>query len=116
MVCDDDDMALSSSVALLKVHGYSVIAAQSGREAIEKSAAHEGAISLLLSDITMPEMDGRQLASTLSLQRPDMKILFTSGYGDDILRAPAEAPLEFLQKPATGDMLARRVRELLDQS
>ncbi len=114
LVCDDD-MALSSAVALLKVHGYSVIAAQSGREAIEKSAAHDGTISLLLTDITMPEMDGRQLASTLALQRPDMKVLFTSGYDDGILKSPADAPLEFLQKPATGDMLARRIRELLDQ-
>jgi two-component system cell cycle sensor histidine kinase/response regulator CckA len=96
--------------------GYHVIEAMNGIEACLIATQHSGRFDLLLTDIVMPGMNGRELAARLHLIYPNLKVLFMSGYLDDVT---ANAGLEqrqtaFLQKPFTPDVLARSVRELLD--
>ncbi len=96
--------------------GYQVVEAMNGIEACLVATQHGGQFDLLLTDIVMPGMNGRELAGRLHLIYPDLKVLFMSGYLDDVT---ANAGLEqnqtaFLQKPFTPDVLARSIRELLN--
>ncbi len=118
LVCDDDEVVLDSTAFLLETQGYSVIRAAGGRMALEAAASHTGTIDLLLADVTMPEMNGWELAKKLTAERSDVKVIFMSGYAEDVLRAGgAEGEhLEFLQKPSESDTLFRRIREVLDAS
>lgn len=116
LVCDDDEIVLDSAVFLLEARGYSVIRAGSGREALEVAASHAGRIDLVLTDVTMPEMNGWELVQQLTAERPDVKVIFMSGYAEDVVEAGATAGehIEFVQKPPEGDALFRRIREVLD--
>ena len=116
LVVDDDEVVLDSAGFLLETRGYSIVRANGGREALEAAASHNGPIELLLTDVTMPEMNGWELAQKLAEQRPDTKVIFMSGYAEDVLRAGAAEGkhIEFLQKPPEGDTLFRRIREVLD--
>jgi two-component system cell cycle sensor histidine kinase/response regulator CckA len=116
LVEDEPDVRTLASEVLTE-HGYTVLQGRHGNEALEVSARHPGPIHLLLTDVVMPQLGGRELAARLRAVRPDTRVLFTSGYIDDgILRhrvSPSErTPL--LAKPYTPDALLRRVRELLD--
>ena len=93
-----------------------MLEAGNGREALLLSEAHRGKIHLLLTDVEMPKMSGRELTERIRLQRPDLRILYMSGYTDDaILRhGVREDGIPFLQKPFTTEALARKVREVLD--
>ncbi|MBW6505058.1 PAS domain S-box protein [bacterium] len=101
---------------ILSGNGYKVLEAGNGREALLLSEAHRGGIHLLLTDVMMPKMGGRELVERIRLQRPDLRILYMSGYTDDaILRhGVMENGIPFLQKPFTAEGLARKVREVLD--
>jgi CheY-like chemotaxis protein len=112
----EDESALRDLVAeLLASLGYHVIAAGSAREALRLAAGRAGRIDLLLSDVVMPGMSGRELAEALLEQRPETRLLYMSGYTDDaVLRHGVEASgALLLQKPFGGADLARRVREAL---
>ncbi len=99
---------------LLTRCGYTVIEAADVNNAIALFAAHQ-AIQLLVTDVVMPQMNGRQLAERFLAERPALKVLYMSGYTDDQVLADAAAPVSgFLQKPFTPDVLARKVREVLD--
>jgi CheY-like chemotaxis protein len=101
----------------LKGHGYEIVEASNGGEAIALSAQHEGAIHLLLTDVIMPGMNGRELAMRLDETRPSLRVLFMSGYTDDAIvhRGVLDESANFIQKPFMPDGLARRVREVLDE-
>ncbi len=116
LVCDDDGVVLNSSAFMLESRGYSVIRARSGRQALEAAASHAGSIELLLTDVTMSEMNGWQLAKELTGQRLDMKVIFTSGHAADVIKVGAAEGehIEFIEKPPMGDTLFRRIREVLD--
>lgn len=118
LVVDDDQVVLNSTAYPLESRGYSVLCAQSTRAAVEVATNHDGPIQLLVTDVSMPEMNGRELARKLTGQRPDMKVLFMSGYAADVLEAAATEgeQFEFLQKPPQGDALFRRIRKILDTS
>ncbi|MBC8871024.1 MAG: PAS domain S-box protein [Planctomycetes bacterium] len=118
LVCDDDEVVLDSAAFLLKARGYSVVRALGANEALQAVASHDGTIELLLTDVTMPDMNGWELAQKLTAQRPDMKVIFMSGYAEDVLRAGAAGGehIEFLQKPPASDTLFRRIREVLDDA
>jgi signal transduction histidine kinase/DNA-binding response OmpR family regulator len=97
-------------------HGYHVLAAANGVEAVEISNDYAGPIDLLLADVVMPLMGGPALSKHLASVRPDLKVIYVSGYADDALgdRQVIEAGAAFLQKPFTLDSLVRKVREILD--
>ena len=100
---------------LLELSGYTVLEAKDGNEALRISQEHAGAIGLLLTDIVMPGINGRALAQQLSQERPDMKILFMSGYTGQGIgeKEYLERGDSFLQKPVTRELLTRKVREAL---
>jgi len=100
----------------LEQRGYSVLQAASAEDALELLAKHSGRLDLLLTDVVMPGASGPELATRLTAERPDLHVLFVSGYPDD---SPASAGVleggtAFLQKPFTPDTLARKVRAVLD--
>jgi PAS domain S-box-containing protein len=115
-----EDAAPVRAVArqILERNGYTVLEAPSGKAAIDIATQRHGPIHLLLTDVVMPEMSGRQLADQLTAQRPEIKVLFMSGYTNDavVRHGVLEAGIAYLQKPFTPDGLARKVREVLDSS
>ena len=101
---------------ILEIQGYEVIEAGQGAEALALAAGHEGPIHLLITDVVMPEMSGRELAKRLVPLRPEMNVLYISGYTDDAIvrHGVLEAGMALLPKPFTPDALAAKVREILD--
>lgn len=100
----------------LEARGYRVLDAADGPSALRTASTHAGGIDLLVTDVVMPGMSGRELAERLAPARPMMKVLYTSGYTDDamVLQGVLTAGVAFLQKPFVPDALARKVREVLD--
>jgi PAS domain S-box-containing protein len=116
LVVEDEDGVRKLIKEILEHHGYRVIVAGQGAEALQVSRAHQGRIDLLLTDVIMPGMSGRELADQLSRELSGLKILFLSGYTDSVIVdfGVLSAGTAFLQKPFTPDVLARKVREVLD--
>jgi CheY-like chemotaxis protein len=116
LVAEDDACVRSLLCTLLAGHGYTVLQAMNGEEALEIAKRHCQAIALLLTDVVMPWMGGRELAERLSLVQPQARVLFMSGYGDEIfLRHDFRLKeVDFMQKPFTMRTLLYTVRHLLD--
>jgi two-component system cell cycle sensor histidine kinase/response regulator CckA len=113
----EDEAGLRSIVGmLLKGLGYSVLVAEHGAEALRISDEHGGPIDLLVTDVIMPGIGGRELADRLVQLRPSLKVLYLSGYTDDsvIAQGVLANEMAFLQKPFAGADLARKVREVLE--
>ena len=117
LVAEDQNEVRALAKKTLARYGYTVLEAQSGAEALTLLEQHPGPIHLLLTDVVMPRMSGRQLVERVSPLRPEMKVLFMSGYTDDAIvhHGVLEGGLPFLQKPFAPAGLARKVREVLDQ-
>jgi PAS domain S-box-containing protein len=113
LVEDEESVRVFASKALEK-QGYRVLQARHGRDALLRLAEHDGPIHLVITDIVMPEMGGGELARRLAGERPELPVLFMSGYTDDeVAQRGLGAEQGFLQKPFTSDGLARKVREVL---
>ncbi len=113
----EDEEALRKVVRrVLEDAGYTVLTAASGEEALRTASAHPGAIDLLLADVVMPRMSGKVLAQSLVAVRPDLEVLYMSGYTDDAIvhRGVLEADTNFLGKPFTATELTRKIRAVLD--
>jgi PAS domain S-box-containing protein len=114
----EDDAAVREVVAKsLTNRGYTVLRAPDGQTALEMAHGLAGRVDLLLTDIVMPGITGRELAQTLAVEHPKLRVLFMSGYTDDavVRRGVLEEGMPFLQKPFTSDALALKVREVLDR-
>lgn len=117
LVCDDEDLVLSSMSALLESVGYSVITANGAQNALAMVAAHAEEISLLLTDLTMPEMDGFELAREISRNYPDIKILCSSGYtADRVQFGRGSDDFAFIEKGVSSNATLQRIREILDDT
>lgn len=115
LVVEDLDEARTLLADSLRSLGYRVLEAANGVDALEVAAAHPETIDLVVTDIAMPKMDGRELAGRLRERRPDIKIVFTSGYPSSTLTLDAAfaSNAAFLEKPYLLDQIARLIRELL---
>jgi PAS domain S-box-containing protein len=116
LVVEDDAHVRALVEGILRRFGYRILGASGGEEALLLSRSHPGRIDLLLTDVVMPRLNGRELADQLLLERPDLLVLFMSGYTDDsILRhGMMEEGTHFIGKPFTPDRVARKVRAVLD--
>ena len=116
LVVEDQKELRELACKVLAKNGYAVLEAGGGAEAIEICERHKGPIHLLVSDVVMPQISGRDLAGRLAHSRPEMRKLFMSGYTDEaILRhGILSAGVSFLEKPFTSEALTRKVREVLD--
>jgi two-component system cell cycle sensor histidine kinase/response regulator CckA len=112
----EDDPAIRMVIRrFLELSGYTVLEAGTPRQALELAANFDRPIDLLLADVVLPEMSGRDLAERLAAQRPGLLVLYMSGYTDNAIvhQGRLERDTAFLQKPFTPDVLLRRVREVL---
>ena len=116
LLVEDEEGVRRLACGFLEQRGYRVLEARNGAEALEVSTGHTGPIDLLVTDIVMPGMRGRELAEKLSSLRPQMKILYISGYTDGTIVENGELGpgSAFLEKPFSSDALARKVREVLN--
>ena len=112
LVVEDDGQVRDVALAILRRHGYLVIAACDGDEAWQSCQAHAHPIHLLLTDLVMPGITGRELAHRLRGIRPDPKVLCMSGY--DAVEAGEDPDITYLQKPFTAIELVTAVRRVLD--
>ena len=116
LLVEDEASVRSLARRILREEGYLVLEAENAIEALKVSLMHNGPIQLLLTDLVMPELNGRELAQRLAPRRPDMRILFMSGYTDHAVLRDGDAKIgdRFLQKPFTPESLTRKVRQVLD--
>ena len=115
---EDDDSIRALGMRTLRQHGFTVVAARHAAEALQLVEDPDRHIDLLLTDIVMPGLSGRELAALLQQTRPQLKVLYTSGYTDDVvaLRDIQVNGPGFMQKPYSLEALARQVRGLLSGS
>ena len=114
LLVEDEDVVRDLARRVLERHGYTVFACAHGAEAVELSESHDGSIDLLLTDVVMPGLRGYEVASKVSATRPEIKILYMSGYAEEALGAGAAVGGALIEKPFAIDALARRVREVLE--
>jgi PAS domain S-box-containing protein len=116
LLVEDDDVVRSLTRTVLERQGYAVMEASHGIDALQLCRRYEGPLHMLLTDVVMPHMNGRQLYLELAQLRPGIKVLYMSGYTGGAIAhlGELEAEAAFLQKPFPADILARKVREVLD--
>jgi PAS domain S-box-containing protein len=116
LVVEDEEALREVTRRILSRHGYEVIAAGSGKEAIDAVERHDGPVDLLLTDVVMPQMLGKQVAEEISLLRPEVRVVFMSGYAQPVLGAQGtlEEGVILVSKPFSESDLLGRVREALD--
>jgi PAS domain S-box-containing protein len=114
----EDEQSVRELVSeYLKARGYHVLDAADGVQALEIATAHKGKIHLLITDVVMPRVSGREVAARLAPTRPDLKVLYISGYTDDSVfrHGVLEGGMAFLQKPFNLKVLATKIREILER-
>jgi two-component system cell cycle sensor histidine kinase/response regulator CckA len=118
LLVEDEPQVRELTHDILLDHGYRVLTAGDGVEALRVAQAHEGPIHLLLTDVIMPRMSGKELADRLRTSRPEVRVLFTSGYTDNAIahHGVLDEGVAFLSKPFEVEALARKVRSVLDGS
>jgi len=116
LLVEDEDQGRELTRCVLVKCGYTVLEAASGRSALSVAEGHAGRIDILVTDVVMPEMSGRQLADLLTARRQGLKVLYISGYTDDavVRHGIVETQRAFLPKPFTSTSLAKKVREVLE--
>jgi PAS domain S-box-containing protein len=117
LLVEDDDGVRFPLREGLQSKGYTVLEAADGEEALTVAARHPGRLDLLITDVVMPRRNGRELAERLLAERPELRVLYMSGYTDDavVRTGILTSSVAFLQKPFSVEALARRVRRVLDE-
>ena len=117
LLVEDEEEILKASKAMLEILGYAVFTASTPGEALLQTTTHAGEIQLLLTDVVMPEMNGRDLAKSLMRIKPGLKCLYMSGYTDDVIAhgGVLDESMHFLQKPFSMQDLASKMREALER-
>jgi CheY-like chemotaxis protein len=115
LVVEDDDAVRELTTTMLRGQGYNVLDAGNGQEACRVAKAHTGRIHLLLTDVIMPGMNGKELSKLLLELYPQLKVLLMSGYAENVIarRGVLDSEVAFIQKPFTSDSLAGKIRQLL---
>ena len=116
LFAEDEQSVRELVTEYLTARGYRVLEASDGAQAVDLAAAHKGEIHLLITDVVMPRLSGRELAARVSVARPNLKVLYLSGYTDDSIfrHGVLEGGMAFLQKPFNLKSLATKIREVLD--
>lgn len=116
LLVEDEEMVRNLTCEILETNGYKVLTATNGEQAYITCKEHIGAIDLMITDVVMPRMGGRELAEHIARIRPEMVVLFMSGYTDDAIvrHGVLDQDMPFLQKPFTPDSLCRKIREVLE--
>jgi CheY-like chemotaxis protein len=116
LLVEDDASVREMATKILEAYGYRVLAAGSGPLAIDLARGHEGAIHLLLTDVVLPQMSGRELAEALRALRPDIRVLYMSGYSESTIahHGVGGKSLMLLPKPFSVEMMVHKVRSVLD--
>ena len=117
LLVEDEAGVRVLAARVLRNQGYNVLEAVNGNEALEMSMQHHGNIHLLLTDVVMPNINGKELFDQLKPQRPTLKVLYTSGYTENALVHQGELNpgIPYLPKPFSPIFLTHKVREILDQ-
>jgi PAS domain S-box-containing protein len=118
LLVEDEDVVRQVAYEMLTMNGYSVLQTSNGNEALEVSRQHEGVIDLMVTDVVMPSMGGPELARRLAVTRPEMRVLYMSGYTDDAVfnHGVLQEGTAFLQKPFTSASLGCKLREVISLS
>ena len=116
LLVEDEEAVRTMTRRMLERAGYTVLDAERGSVALSRVAASAGKIDLLITDVVMPGMGGRELVEHISRSWPDLKVLYLSGYTDDavVRHGVLQADVAFLQKPFTMAALTTKVRDVLD--
>jgi CheY-like chemotaxis protein len=116
LVVEDDALVRGLVLSVLKAQGYTLLQAAGGEDALQICEQHPDPIHLVITDVVMPRMSGREVAEAIRMKRPEARVLFMSGYTDDavLLRGVSSREAAFIQKPFSPSALARKVREMLD--
>jgi signal transduction histidine kinase/CheY-like chemotaxis protein len=117
LLVEDQPMLRDLVETILTRSGYTILAAGSPAKALEIAAQHPGPVPLLITDLILPEMNGRVLAEHLARSRPDMRVLYISGYTEDVIadRGALDPGTCLLEKPFTTEQLSHKIRKILDQ-
>jgi CheY-like chemotaxis protein len=116
LLVEDEAIVREMTREIMEQHGYTVLVASTGAEALEVARRYDGEISLLLTDMVMPGMSGPELWEQVRQMRPETRVMFVSGYSDDqLVRGRGATRGDFMQKPFSTAALARKVREVLDR-
>ncbi|MFO7964695.1 MAG: PAS domain S-box protein [Desulfobacterales bacterium] len=117
LIVEDEETIVDLAKAILEKLGYHVLAAQTPGHAVRLAQTHAGNIDLLLTDVVLPEMNGRTMADHISALNPDIKVVFMSGYTSNIIahHGVLNKGVHFIQKPFSNVLLAEKVREVLDE-
>ena len=116
LLVEDEDMVRNLATELLKENGYNVLAASGGEEAIRLCRKHKEPIHLLITDVVMPKLSGKDLARRLQMVHPETKVLFMSGYTDEAIvhHGIVDSHIAFIQKPFSETVLMQKIRDVLD--
>ncbi|MBT9438751.1 MAG: response regulator, partial [Desulfobacterales bacterium] len=116
LIVEDNDSLRNFAQKILHIYGYRTLNAENGEDALRVCKEHDGRIDLMITDVVMPKMGGREAAKRLQPLYPQMKVIYMSGYTDNAIvhHGVLEPGLNFLEKPFTPEGLARKVREVLD--
>jgi CheY-like chemotaxis protein len=116
LLAEDEAAVREPTREFLTLNGYIVLEAENRAAALALARAYDGTIDLMITDVVMPQMGGAKLAAALASDRPDMRVLFVSGYAETTFQRHGEIDVttRFLQKPFSLKTLARKIREVLD--